>query len=58
MSEPDATDTTLSTSEDRFRLLVAGVQDYAIFMLDERGHVLTWNAGAEFKRPSRPSASR
>src|SRR5579862_1845740 len=32
---------------DRFRLLVESVRDYAIFMLDETGHVLTWNAGAE-----------
>jgi PAS domain S-box-containing protein len=34
-------------SEERFRLLVESVKDYAIFMLDPRGHVLTWNAGAE-----------
>jgi PAS domain S-box-containing protein len=34
-------------SEERFRLLVEGVKDYAIFMLDPQGHVLTWNAGAE-----------
>ena len=30
-----------------FRLLVESVQDYAIFMLDPRGHVATWNAGAQ-----------
>ncbi|MEO6776613.1 MAG: ATP-binding protein [Kofleriaceae bacterium] len=30
-----------------FRLLVASVRDYAIFMLDPEGHVATWNAGAE-----------
>jgi PAS domain S-box-containing protein len=30
-----------------YRLLVASVRDYAIFALDARGHVLTWNAGAE-----------
>ena len=29
------------------RLLVESVRDYAIFMLDPDGHVLTWNAGAE-----------
>jgi len=29
-----------------YRLLVASVQDYAIFALDARGHVLTWNVGA------------
>ena len=37
----------LRRSEERFRLLVESVRDYAIFMLDPRGHVLTWNAGAE-----------
>jgi hypothetical protein len=30
----------------RFRVLVESVQDYAIFMLDPRGQVTTWNAGA------------
>jgi PAS domain S-box-containing protein len=37
----------LRQSEERFRLLVEGVRDYAIFMLDPDGHILTWNAGAE-----------
>jgi PAS domain S-box-containing protein len=32
---------------DQFRLLVEGVQDYAIFMLDPDGHVRSWNPGAE-----------
>src|SRR5256886_8251803 len=32
---------------DIFRLLVEGVVDYAIFMLDGAGRVLTWNAGAQ-----------
>jgi PAS domain S-box-containing protein len=31
---------------DLYRLLVASVRDYAIFALDARGNVLTWNAGA------------
>jgi PAS domain S-box-containing protein len=30
-----------------FRLLVEAVVDYAIFLLDDKGHVLTWNVGAE-----------
>jgi PAS domain S-box-containing protein len=30
-----------------FRLLVESVQDYAIFLIDARGYVMTWNAGAE-----------
>jgi len=34
-------------SEERFKLLVESVREYAIFMLDPGGHVLTWNAGAE-----------
>ncbi len=34
-------------SEERFRLLVESVTDYAIFMLDPGGHVATWNLGAE-----------
>lgn len=37
----------LRASEERFRMLVGGVRDYAIFMLDPGGHVLTWNVGAE-----------
>jgi PAS domain S-box-containing protein len=37
----------LRASEERFRLLVEGVSDYAIFMLDPGGHVTTWNTGAE-----------
>jgi len=34
-------------AEERFRLLVESVKDYAIFMLDANGHVVTWNAGAQ-----------
>ena len=34
-------------SEERFRLLVEGVQDYAIFMLDAEGRIASWNAGAQ-----------
>lgn len=37
----------LRLSEERFRLLVEGVRDYAIFMLDPQGRIATWNAGAE-----------
>src|SRR6185503_12296947 len=37
----------LRQSERRFRLLVGSVVDYAIFMLDEKGFVTNWNAGAE-----------
>jgi PAS domain S-box-containing protein len=34
-------------SEEQFRLLVEGVRDFAIFMLDPEGRVVTWNLGAE-----------
>ncbi|OZI25888.1 hypothetical protein CAL26_00535 [Bordetella genomosp. 9] len=37
----------LFAAEQRFRLLVQGVRDYAIFMLDEEGRVTNWNTGAQ-----------
>jgi PAS domain S-box-containing protein len=37
----------LRRSEERFRLLVDSVTDYAIYMLDPEGRVTTWNSGAE-----------
>jgi PAS domain S-box-containing protein len=37
---------TLRDSEERFRLLVQGVREYALFQLDPAGHVVSWNAGA------------
>jgi len=37
----------LRQSEERFRLLVEAVQDYAIFMLDTEGYVVSWNNGAQ-----------
>ena len=37
----------LRDSEERFRLMVASVKDYAIIMLDPSGIVISWNAGAE-----------
>src|SRR6201982_3448221 len=37
----------LIESADSFRLLIEGVQEYAIFMLDGAGRVVSWNAGAE-----------
>lgn len=36
----------ISESERQFRLLVAGVTDYAIFMLDPNGIIISWNEGA------------
>jgi PAS domain S-box-containing protein len=35
------------SDENRYRLLVDSITDYAIFMLNERGEVSSWNAGAQ-----------
>ncbi|MEG4342595.1 PAS domain S-box protein [Microcoleus sp. A003_D6] len=37
----------LRESEERLRLIIEGVKDYAIFMLDPDGYVASWNSGAE-----------
>jgi PAS domain S-box-containing protein len=37
----------LAQSEERFRLIVSNVKDYAILMLDQEGRVVSWNEGAE-----------
>jgi PAS domain S-box-containing protein len=47
LSERRKAQETLRRSEERFRLLVQGVTDYAIFMLDRDGRVANWNPGAE-----------
>ena len=40
-------DEQLRRSEERFRLLVSAVVEYAIFMLDREGTIVTWNEGAQ-----------
>jgi PAS domain S-box-containing protein len=47
VSERRAAQQALAESERQFRLLVAGVLDYALVMLDPNGVVINWNAGAE-----------
>src|ERR1700737_863107 len=37
----------LRDSEEHFRMLVESAHDYAIFMLDPQGNVVSWNKGAE-----------
>src|SRR5438477_2596647 len=44
---PKPNEKVLRLSEERFRLLVESVRDYAIFMLDPDGRVASWNRGAE-----------
>lgn len=46
-SERRKAEESLRQSEERFRLLVDGVKDQALVMLDEDGRVVSWNAGAE-----------
>jgi PAS domain S-box-containing protein len=47
LSERRSAELQLKESEERFRLMVASVKDYAIIMLDPEGHIVSWNAGAE-----------
>lgn len=43
----DTLGTALAEGEERFRLMVGSLQDYAVMMLDEQGIVMTWNAGGQ-----------
>jgi PAS domain S-box-containing protein len=47
LTERRAAEEALRLSEQQFRLLVQGVTDYAIYMLDSAGRVTNWNAGAQ-----------
>jgi PAS domain S-box-containing protein len=47
LTERRMNEESLRLSEERFRMLVEGVRDYAIFLLDPAGYVVTWNAGAQ-----------
>jgi PAS domain S-box-containing protein len=45
--ETKVADEQLRLSEESFRLMVESIKDYAIFMLDTHGRIVSWNAGAE-----------
>ena len=47
LSERRRAEEKLRASQEQFRLLVQGVTDYALYMLDLDGRVSSWNAGAE-----------
>ncbi len=47
ISERKRAEEELRLKEERFRLMVSEIKDYAIFMLDPDGKVISWNAGAE-----------
>ena len=46
ISDKKEAERQLFESEQRFRMLVQGVRDYAIYMLDTQGRVTNWNTGA------------
>jgi PAS domain S-box-containing protein len=47
LTERKAAEQALRQSEQQFSLLVQGVTDYALYMLDPNGVITTWNAGAQ-----------
>jgi PAS domain S-box-containing protein len=48
MVSPESRQANQVSQGERFRLLVQGVTDYAIFLLDTEGQVTCWNTGAKF----------
>src|SRR4029453_19020297 len=47
MSDDRSSKSALQQTEEQFHMLVDSVEEYAIYMLDPTGNVMTWNAGAE-----------
>src|SRR4051812_21599613 len=47
MTDSNSADNLGGLGNDPYRLLVESVLDYAIFLLDQAGHVVSWNAGAQ-----------
>jgi PAS domain S-box-containing protein len=55
MQRSEAIASSLRESEERYRLLVEGIKDYAIFRLDPQGYIVSWNIGAERIRGYKPA---
>jgi PAS domain S-box-containing protein len=47
ITERQTAQVALHDSERNFKLLIGGVTDYALYLLDPQGHVSTWNVGGE-----------
>ncbi|HTL48634.1 MAG TPA: PAS domain S-box protein [Verrucomicrobiae bacterium] len=47
MTEQKAAEDKMRLSDERLRLMIESVQDYAIYMLDPEGNIASWNVGAE-----------
>lgn len=47
ITEQKESEIALRQDEERFRLLVEGIQDYSIYMLDTEGNIITWNQGGQ-----------
>src|SRR5438094_4643902 len=47
MSDDQSTHCALDQTEEQFHMLVESVEEYAIYLLDPTGNVVTWNTGAE-----------
>jgi PAS domain S-box-containing protein len=47
MSDDQSTHCVLDPTEEQFHMLVESVEEYAIYMLDPTGNIVTWNSGAQ-----------
>jgi PAS domain S-box-containing protein len=54
ITERKRAEEAIQVAEERFRLMVNSVKDYAIVMLDPKGHVITWNDGAQGVKGYKP----
>ena len=54
LTERKQAENALKLSEQQFKILVDGVSDYAIYMLDAKGFVASWNSGAQKIKGYRP----